>query len=86
MSKNTNTNEPVFKFNAGQVRGAVFLNEKDDNSWFSTKIVKSYNEGTPKKPEYKETSNYNANDLADLALVSNECYKFTRTNFPSDFE
>jgi len=43
----------VFSFNAGNVRGAVFLNEKDDNSWFSTKIVKSYNEGTPKKPEYK---------------------------------
>jgi len=86
MSKNTNTDDPVFTFNAGQVRGAVFLNSKDDNRWFSTKVVKSYNDGTAKKPDYKQTSNFNTNDLADLILVSQECYKFTRTNYPSDLE
>lgn len=81
---NNEKNEPVFTFNAGQVRGAIFKNSNKDNEWFSTKINKSYNEGSVKKPDYKETNNYNDRDLADLQLVTTECYKYVRTHFASE--
>jgi len=86
MSKNNKVNKPVFQFRAGKVNGSVFVNEHDENFFYSTVVTKSYNDGTEKKPDWKNTNNYNSNDLADLVLVSQELYKYVRTNYASDEE
>lgn len=84
MSKNNKTNKPVFQFKAGKVSGSVFVNEHDDNFFYSSVITKSYNDGSERKQDWKNTNNYNSNDLPDLNLVSNEIYKYVRTHFASD--
>ena len=84
MSKKNESNKPVFQFRAGKVNGSVFVNEHEDNYFYSSVITKSYNDGSDKRPDWKNTNNYNSNDLADLILVSQEIYKYVRTNFASD--
>jgi len=84
MSKNNKVNKPVFQIRAGRVNGSIFVNEVEDNSFFSSVITKSYNDGSEKKPDWKNTNNYNSNDVADLILVSQKCYEYVRTHYASE--
>ena len=66
--------EPVKKYRSGNVQGAVFKNQKESKTGkpydaFSANIVKSYKDGK----EYKDTTTFFENDLADLIVIANEC-------------
>lgn len=72
--------KPVKEFRAGSIKGSVFQNEKTsrDNKTkyfdYSSNIVKSYKDGD----EWKETTSFFEDDLADLLVVTAECQRYIK--------
>ena len=68
--------KPEFKARAGQIVGTIWKNERkegQDFDTFSVNIVKSYKD---KEDSWKNTNNFNLNDLVKVEIVTRECLKF----------
>lgn len=83
MEKNKEKkNAPIKTFRAGQVNASIWEREVEDKKGnkfinHSVKIVKSYKD--EKEDEWKETNNYNVNDLMKAVYCLTQAYWFIIT-------
>lgn len=71
--------EPVKKYRSGNIQGAIFKNIKQSKAGkeyddFSANIEKSYKDGD----EYKKTTTFFEDDLADLLVIATECQRYIK--------
>jgi len=69
---------PEKKFKCGPVSASIWAESKTVNGeavkFYSINITKAYKNGD----NWKNTNNFNAEDLPKVALVANEAYKYIR--------
>ena len=58
--------KPVRKVQSGPVSGAIWENDGKEGTFYSVTFERRYKDGE----EYKNASNYGANDLAHLAMAA----------------
>lgn len=80
--------KPDKKFRSGRVVGTIWSNNRKfdgkDVVTHSVSVIKTYMD--EKTKEWKETNSYNRNDLADLKVVAEECFKFLALKESEDAE
>ena len=69
---------PEKKFKCGPISASIWAEDKTVESgvvkFYSINITKAYKDGD----NWKNTNNFNAEDLPKVALVANEAYKYIR--------
>ena len=71
-------NKPVQRFAAGSVSASVFVNTKDDKSWYSIVLQRVYNAAKVEgEQDLKNTNNFNENDLPHVSYVTQKAYEYT---------
>ena len=69
---------PEKKFKCGPISASIWAEDKIVESgvvkFYSINITKAYKDGD----NWKNTNNFNAEDLPKVALVANEAYKYIR--------
>ena len=69
---------PEKKFKCGPISASIWAEDKTLESgvvkFYSINITKAYKDGD----NWKNTNNFNAEDLPKVALVANEAYKYIR--------
>ena len=69
---------PEKKFKCGPISASIWAEDKTLESgvvkFYSINITKAYKDGD----NWKNTNNFNAEDLPKIALVANEAYKYIR--------
>ena len=69
---------PEKKFKCGPISASIWAEDKTLESgvvkFYSINITKAYKNGD----NWKNTNNFNAEDLPKVALVANEAYKYIR--------
>jgi len=69
---------PEKKFKCGPISASIWAEDKTVESgvvkFYSINITKAYKDGD----NWKNTNNFNAEDLPKVALVANETYKYIR--------
>ena len=64
--------KPIETVRAGCVKASIWKKEKDKMIFYSIKVIKSYKDGD----EWKETDNYNVNDLPKVEYVVRKAQEF----------
>jgi len=79
--------EPIYKKKIGQIDGTIWVNEREGKKGtfkvYSPKIVKSYliEGGDAKKTtDWKETTNFQVDELPVVTLVAQDLYKYCKEN------
>ena len=71
---------PEKKFKCGPISASLWAEDKTMESgvvkFYSINITKAYKDGD----NWKNTNNFNAEDLPKVSLVASEAYKFIRLN------
>ena len=89
MEKNTKKNNtPIKVFRAGQINASVWAKEVEARgktfTAYSVKIVKSYKD--EKEYNWKETNNFNPQDIGKIQYVSQQAYEYLITMIKVDPE
>ena len=67
----SNSSKPVAKVSLYPITAAIWLNERDDKSYYSVTIERSYKDDAGK---WQTSSTFNANDLLLLAKVADQAH------------
>lgn len=72
-NKTTQTNKPAKEFRMGQIKVAIWKEEKDEKPIYSFKFTKSYKDGE----DWKETDYNNLSDLPKIQELARKAYAWT---------
>lgn len=74
--------EPKYKFESMGVSVTVWENTRDDKTWLTTKVEKSYKD---KEGVWKKTNSFNVNELATVIVLMKEAQRaILLVNKPKD--
>lgn len=62
--------KPVYEIRRGHIRAAIWANKTEGRIWYAVTFFRKYKNGT----EWKDTSNFNRDDLLAVAHVAQKAY------------